>query len=460
MVEFKPNEVTMKNRYLVISILLSSFMIACAKGLPLQTHTPAASTPTPESSPKIEPVDAWLMFDLVGESTIRRAVSMAGKPMIELGGGEGTALLAASSNPGQPWYAEYTENVDDGGIAISKVENNIPTEIIPLLRSQDLAQTEKSVLFEEFKRKDQPFMAWSPDGTRLAYLNVPNGKKTRLMLYDTATKTSTVISQGVEDVTAPVWSPDGEWILYQTIDGFKLQGMPAVTSMHAVHPNGSEDHLLYQPSSLRETVLGWSEREIFVVESMIERGNRDLRLVSIKDGSSLSLNQGMVKNAGWDISSKTAMYLLTTAETNNEQPNGVYAVTAFSPQRMVLPGKWSSLQFNPHARTWIAGGTGVTGIIRPDGVTVTITGVESILDVSADAKYLAANTMGAGLTLFTNDGATRAVLTGKPARAAFFTPDSQKLYYEAADQMFTASPPDWKPQPFTDGNQLIGWVGY
>jgi hypothetical protein len=450
----------MKNRYLVISILLACFLIACANDITFHSHTEAVSTSTPFSKGKVQPVDAWLMFDLVEESTIRRAVSMAGKPMIELGGGEGTALLAASSNPGQPWYSEFTENVDDGGIAISKVENNIPTEIIPLLRSQELSVMEKTILFKEFRRTDQPFMVWSPDGTRLAYLNIPNGKKTRLMLYDTATKTSTVLSQVSEDVVAPVWSPDGEWILYQTIDGFKPQGMPAVTSMHAVHANGSEDHLLYQPSSLRETVLGWSEREIFVVESMIERGNRDLRLVSIKDGSSLSLNQGLVKNAGWNPSDNTAMYLLTASETNNEQPNGVYAVTAFSPQRMVLPRKWSSLQFFPHARTWIAGGTGVAGIIRPEGVTLTIKGVESILDVSADAKYLAANTTGAGLTVFGSDGVSKAVLTGKPARCAFFTPDGQTLYYEAASQIFTASAPEWKSELFTNGNTLIGWVGY
>jgi Tol biopolymer transport system component len=452
----------MKSRYLLISILLSSLFIACSSGLPVQkiaTSADAASTSTPAAS-TVQNVDAWLMFDLAGESTIRRAVSMAGKPMIELDGAEGQSVIAASPAASQPWYSEYTENVDDGGIAIMKVERNIPTEIIPLLRAKDLTVMEKTVLFEEFKSKDQPFMAWSPDGTRLAYLNIPDGKKTRLMLYDTAAKSSTVTSQATEDVVAPVWSFDGEWILYQTIDGFKPQGMPTVTSMHAVRANGSEDHVLYKPSSLRETVLGWSEREIFVVESSIERGNRDLRLVSIKDGSSLSLNQGLVKSAGWDSSTRTAMYLLTASETNNEQPNGVYAVTAFSSQHMVLPGKWKTLQFFEHAKTWIAGSGGEAGIIRPDGITVTIKGVDSTLDVSADGKFLIVNLTGRGSALYTTDGSKIAVLSDKPVSKAFFSPDSRMIYYQSDYAMFTAAAPDWKPQPFADGNLLIGWVGY
>jgi hypothetical protein len=451
----------MKNRYLLISLMLSGLMIACANVLPVQKAT-VVGTVAPTSAPteQIKPVDAWLMFDLGGETTIRRAINMAGKPMTELDGSERAALLALSSNSAQPWYSEYTENVDDGGIGISKIEKNIPTEIIPLLRSNDLTVMEKTVLFEEFKRKDQPFMVWSPDGSRLAYLNIPEGKKTRLMLYDTVTKTSTVLSQVAEDVVAPVWSPDGEWILYQTIDGFKPQGLPAVTSMHAVRSDGSEDHLLYQPSSLRETVLGWSDREIFVVESAIERGNRDLRLVSIKDGSSLSLNPGLVKNAGWNGSTKTAMYLLTASETNNEQPNGAYAVTAFTPQHMVLPGKWETLQFYTHAKTWVAGGVGVIGVIRPDGATLTIKGVDSTLDVSADGKLLAANITGGGSALYSFDGKMITGLSDKPLTKALFTPDNQKIYYEVGYTMFTASAPDWKSRPFADGNLLIGWVGY
>lgn len=453
----------MKTRFIVLSLLLSSLLLSSLSISPAEasfTGGVSAATPTPDAISSTPPVDAWLMFDLVEESAIRRAVNMAGKPMIELGGGEGTIVLAVSPAADQPWYSEFTRNGDDGGIAVSKVENNIPTEIIPLLRTKSLSVLEKDVLFKEFSRKDQSFMAWSPDGTRLAYLNVPEGKKTRLLVYDTGSKTSAILSQANGYAIAPVWSPDGEWLLYQTVDGFNPQGLPKVTSMHAVRANGSEDHLLYEPSSLRETVLGWSQRDIFVVQSMIERGNRDLRLVSLKDGSSLSLNTGLIKNAAWDTSTQTAMYLLTASETNNEQPSGVYAVTASSPQRMVLPGKWEALQFFPHSGAWVASAPGTAGLILHDGSTISLPGVDAVLDISPDGKTIAVNKTGGGAALVSSDGRQLSNLADKPFAHALFSPDGATLYYEIDFAMFTAALPDWKPVPFTDGNMIIGWVGY
>jgi len=450
--------VVMNKKYLLTSLLLSMMMIASNS----VNTTPAASLDTGLTSYSLQtpPIDAWLLFDLVEESAIRRALNMTGKPLIELGGGEGTEVFAASTNPEQPWYSEYFHTMNDGDIAVLKVEKNSPTENIPLLRSHDLTVSEKTPIFEIFKKNDQPFMVWSPEGTRLAYIDIPVGKKTRLMIYDTASKTSTLISQATEDVIAPVWSPDGEWLVYQTVDTIKSQGTTTVTGVHVVRSNGSDDHMLYQPSSLREIVLGWQGNNTIVVETMIELRNRDLRMISIKDGTSLSLYPGMVKSAGWDASSNTAMYLLTASEMNNEQPAGVYAVKSLSPLRMILPGKWDTLKFFPHAKTWIAASPGITGIIRPDGVNVTIKGVDTIIDISPDGKYIVGNTSPGGLALFTNEGIKTIVLSEKPARKAYFSPDGQKIYFESANAMFTASAPEWKPQPFPVGNILIGWVGY
>jgi hypothetical protein len=136
--------------------------------------------------------------------------------------------------------------------------------------------------------------------------------------------------------------------LYQTIDGFTAQGLPQVTSMHAVRSNGSEDNLLYEPTSLRETVLGWAGPEIFAVQTMMERGNLDLRLVSIKDASSLKWMSGWSKMPVVDAKMQSAFYLLTSSETNNEQPSGVYTISATAPQAMVFAGQMGTTTILSH----------------------------------------------------------------------------------------------------------------
>ncbi|NMB56032.1 MAG: hypothetical protein GYA15_15170, partial [Leptolinea sp.] len=393
----------------------------------------SALTPTPDTveiNPITAiPVKAWLVMAYVENNIFLRAISAVDEPWRELGptGNPVTTRFAASSNLEQLWFSLYSG--EDNGLTVMNVTSENSSDLIPLLKSKELPPEKKELLKAEFLREDQPTQVWSQGGTRLAFLDVPTGDKTRLMLYDTSTKSRSAIGPSVNDVTAPIWSPDDQWILYQTIDGFTAQGLPRVTGMRAVRSDGSEDRLLYTPVSLRETVLGWLSADTFVVQSMIERGNRDLRLVSLKDGSSRSLNAGLIKNAGWDDRFQTAMYLLTASETNNEQPNGVYAITASSPQRIILPGKWTSLQFFKQPGIWIASMPGEIGIIKPDGTTSRIKGITAVTAVSPDGKYLVASSQDSGSALYTIDGSPVVSLSNKPVEKAFFTPDSRKLYF-------------------------------
>ena len=432
-------------------------------GNPDQSSTPTLTPATSivEINPiTATPVKAWLVMAYVENNIFLQAISAIDEPWRELGtmGNPAITRFAASSNPEQLWFSLYSG--EDNGLTVMNVTSENRSDLIPLLKSKELLPEKKELIQAEFLRKDQPAQVWSQSGTRLVYLDVPAGDKTRLMLYDTSTKSVSMFGPAVDDVTAPVWSPDDQWILYQTIDGFAAQKPPQVTGMRAIRADGSEDHLLYTPDSLRETVLGWLSADIFVVQSMIERGNRDLRLVNLKDGSSRSLNAGLVKNADWDGRFQIAMYLLTASETNNEQPNGVYAITASSPQRMVLPGKWDSLQFFKQPGIWIASMPGEIGIIKPDGTTSRIRGITSVAAVSPDGKYLVASGQDSGSTVFTIDGSPVVTLSRKPAEIAFFTPDSRRLYFTADNSLSAAAAPDWKPLSHPDGTRLFGWVGY
>jgi len=419
---------------------------------------PAAPTAVQAVSSEKPAQDAWLIALLQEDNTLLRGLSATGQPLRELGAASGREHFAGSADPSHPWFSLYSP--DDDSLNIINVLAESPAELLVTLKSKELPEEKRALLKTEFLRTDQPAQVWSPDGTRLAYLDVPSGEKTRLMLFDTATKTSTVLSQATEDVVAPVWSPDGMWVLYQTIDGFTAQGLPQVTSMHAVRSNGSEDNLLYEPTSLRETVLGWAGPEIFAVQTMMERGNLDLRLVSIKDASSLKMDVGLVKNASWDAKMQSAFYLLTSSETNNEQPSGVYTISATAPQAMVLPGKWEQLQYFTSSGVLAASMPGEVGMIHPNGTITSIKGVDSPITISPDGQFYVLNNTNGSVSIYGKEGASIGQLSEKPLQEAFFTPDSQKIYFTVSSQLFIASAPDWKPQPSTDATSLLGWVGF
>jgi dipeptidyl aminopeptidase/acylaminoacyl peptidase len=420
-----------------------------------------AAIPATEASPiPLTPPGIWLVSVLEENNILLRAINPNGTQMLELGpsGNPKAAHFAASPNPQNPWISLYSS--EDNGLTLMRIPTENSSKLLVLLTSKDLPSDKKEGLQKEFLQDVHPAQIWSPDGTRLAYLDVTTGSNTRLMVYDTTTGNTSSLTETSADVAAPVWSPDGQWIIYQTIDGLSSPVLSEVTGVYAVRSNGSETRLLYSPpASMRETILGWSSANTFIVQSLIERGSRDLRLVSVSDGSSLSLNAGLIKNACWDEKTQTALYLLTASETNDEQPSGVYAVTASSPQRMVLPGKWEYLQRFTPSGLLVASMPGQVGVILPDGKATTIDNVDSIAGVSPDGKLLLLNQTGGGLGLFSSDGKLLVNISDKPVEKVYFSPDNQHFFYSNNFTGYESASPDWKPQPRPDFNSLIGWVG-
>ena len=77
--------------------------------------------------------------------------------------------------------------------------------------------------------------AWSPDGTQLAVTIFPTGLDEQRSLWVMKADGSDAkqIAQA-ENVSAPSWSPDGQWVTYSAKIGNQ-------TSIHLVRPDGSED---------------------------------------------------------------------------------------------------------------------------------------------------------------------------------------------------------------------------
>ena len=62
----------------------------------------------------------------------------------------------------------------------------------------------------------QPVAAWSPDGAWIAYeVAEPATAFTDVALYEVATGTSTMLTDGFADAHEPTWSPDGAWLWFR-----------------------------------------------------------------------------------------------------------------------------------------------------------------------------------------------------------------------------------------------------
>jgi WD40 repeat protein len=60
-------------------------------------------------------------------------------------------------------------------------------------------------------------LAWSPDGTQLAFSSGRDGPSSDLYLFDTADSSVTRLTDGIEQIDGIRWSPDGAWIWHSTV---------------------------------------------------------------------------------------------------------------------------------------------------------------------------------------------------------------------------------------------------
>lgn len=78
--------------------------------------------------------------------------------------------------------------------------------------------------------------AWSPDGSELVY-EVYERTESQIMIYNLATKFSRLLASG----SSPAWSPNSNWIAYETAGSLRL-----------ISPDGERKEILLQDTSPRE----------------------------------------------------------------------------------------------------------------------------------------------------------------------------------------------------------------
>jgi hypothetical protein len=147
-------------------------------------------------------------------------------------------------------------------------------------RSQDpFVASERNILGETS-------LAWSADGSMLAFMGIIDGPSTDLYVYSLADESITRLTSGPGQGILPSWSPDGRYIFLIGIDNLGSgAGWAGPIDISAVPLDGSAILTPYVPpedGSYAENFLGWISDDTFVVNSWHPRcGAFNLRSVSI-----------------------------------------------------------------------------------------------------------------------------------------------------------------------------------
>jgi hypothetical protein len=191
-------------------------------------------------------------------------------------------------------------------------------------------------------------VAWSPDGHRLAFVGFLDGPSPDLYVYATNDGSLTRLTDGTVPVLWPIWSPDGEYILFYGVPGILTGEGPAVGSVWRARADGSEVRNLYDASGEgSEVVVGWVDDKHFVVYSSAWTPV-NLRIVDVETGSVDILWEGYFNSV--DLDQETGVLLLglklSTAERNPDGKQGLYIIQAGGPP------PWRMIEDEPYEIVW------------------------------------------------------------------------------------------------------------
>ncbi len=277
---------------------------------PHEPPTPAyleSSTPATLTVRGLDATGPWLLIDA---SDGLWAANQDGSNLVQLTQGEfWQADLAGAIQPGGDKIVLLTSDGDRyHHLALNML--SLPDGRIQKITNLTTSQTEPGSAagpgepsIEAVRAiADNPSFAWSPDGTKLAFIGVLDGPTADLYLYDSATDKITRVSQDDAQDYWPSWSPDGKYILFFGADAFGTGAGYAMKGVWSANGDGSNVTLLYAPSSSGEELVGWRDNQTAILDSWNPScGSGDLRLYDVVTTQETVLQEGCFNSAAAGI---------------------------------------------------------------------------------------------------------------------------------------------------------------
>jgi Tol biopolymer transport system component len=377
-------------RFIIVFIALSLLLSACSR-VNVSVVTPLSVTPTDSAVEVSASQPSGDVLAAVNEPAEMEAIpSSANDPLGELYFYTMTASATGRAN--FPYHLVRLP----GSCVVGLTACAEPEEVVPPFPFHNSMQS----------------LSWSPDGSvgALVY-NDDAAMLSKLWFFDPVAQTWTSMFEATYIAPSPGWSPDGNWIVFMTMNDREIY------ELYAIQRNGSGLKMLTSLSSLPNTgypyiMDGWVAGNIVLRLDGLESGQAGpVYLVSLIDGQLQALPETLAakarftpsNDAAWlaygEYNSESQTYTLFMAGPDGANPvqltsfpndaSGVPIVWSPDNNRLAFvqddsgPGKGSTVEVSVINRD----GTGQIEVCRPRDTA-------GGMMFSPDGKFLLVNEMG------------------------------------------------------------------
>jgi len=437
-------------KFAAFSILLLT--VACSSPTASNTPTPAASaTPTPAINVNASP--PWLVY--VSDNQL----------ILNNPGGSGRTVLATFDEVSNPqlfpspdgqWLAVL--NGLEPVLTLYHLPDGTIKKTFPLVSKPDLTPVQKAA-FNTFYNMYMAYVAgWSPDGRYLAFDSVRDGPSSNLYVYSPADDSTTQLTQSTVNSFRFTWAPDSANIVFEELDTMQPSGFSAVLDVYAVHPDGSQLRMLYQPFSYDEHFLGWASSNTLAITTLTDQGYTYARLFNINTLTASPLYNGYANQIAFDPTSGTLAFTSTSNMTGTGTvPAGIYLSTAKAPPALVTGNDWTLLTWLPGLQSFFATGPSNDLAVTPLGTTTSFS--EIVMPAASYDQRWLAFASSSGLRVYSTDGFLYKDITKDPVELALWQPKADALYYLSNGQLFYLANLDASIVPIDQHVQQLNWVG-
>jgi hypothetical protein len=318
-------------------------------------------------------------------------------------------------------------------------------------------------------------LAWSSDGTMLAFNAAIDGSSADLYVYSTLDGSITRLTDGPSQSADPIWSPDDAFILHSAAEKLNYRYSGAGYDMlhvWAARPDDSGvekvfDHEFYG----FEHVLGWLDDTRYLGDSEeIYCGHFDLREIDIFEGVVRTLHTGYYWYRAYAPDHAVTLLAIHPEQRNTfnctlEFEPGVYLLDNQSGQASAVLGipadEVSNIMWGDEADLFFVVTSGALYTVDPSGVVMAHQVPLDIYD--GDPTFIydddpAVDPGGNMWAISVSPRGTLAVgsragdyvhLDVEGASMPLWSPDGQRLlffgYHERGPSLYAASPPDFEP---------------
>jgi hypothetical protein len=311
-------------------------------------------------------------------------------------------------------------------------------------------------------------LAWSPDARWLAFNAAIDGPSADVYVYDTSTERIERLTDGPNQSTDLVWSPDGSYVVHNVVDtlyyGYSGIGYGMLGAWAAVPDTGKPAIPLYDHAFLGfEHILGWLDDsrylgDSFDGDSLGNCGHFNLRAVSMADGEGPVLFAGNYSWRAFDPTSKTMVLVLSSVlkdfDCNTSLDPGVYLFDPDTRETRLLPGidpePVQSATWSEEAGLFFLGGGEELIAIDPDGNVERYPSIENLFDeppvvAPRGDRWVLTNMMDGVLAVGTRAGELTEIESERTWNA-FWSLDGTWLFFFDDGMRLTAAPaPNFEP---------------